>query len=118
MLWKGGSIARTLVAGEDGTWSFHGFSQAAANWAQNEGGDAALGSERETSALGRKFEAAVQTETAFAEELGAKAHVFGAVHTPEPELFFVALEKIQGLFQLFHGFVEVVSQVKNAWQPG
>ncbi len=77
-------------------------------------GDGALGGEGEVGAFGWELDAAVEAEAGFAEEFGAKAHVFGAIHTPEPELFFVALEEIHGLFELLHGFVEVGSQEKDA----
>src|SRR5229473_2711240 len=103
-----------LVAGEQGTGGLHGFGQAAADRAEDEGGDGALGGEGEVGAFGWELDAAVEAEAGFAEEFGAKAHVFGAIHTPEPELFFVALEEIHGLFELLHGFVEVGSQEKDA----
>src|SRR5216683_977057 len=106
-----------LVAGEQGTGGLHGFGEAAADGAENKSGDGALGSEREIGAFGWELDAAVEAEAGLAQEFGAKAHVFGAIHTPEPELFFVALEEIHGLFELLHGFVEVGSQEKDTEEP-
>jgi hypothetical protein len=106
-----------LAAGEDGAGDFHGFGQATADWAEDEGGDGALGSEGEVGGFGWELEAAVEAEAGFAQEFRAKAHVFGAIDAPEPELFFVALEEIHRLFELLHGFVEVGSQEKDAEKP-
>jgi hypothetical protein len=106
-----------LVAGVDLAGGFHGFGQAAADGAKDEGWDVALGSEREIGALRGKLDAAVEPEAGFAEEFGGKAHVFGAIDTPEPELFFVALEEIDRFFELLHGFIEIGSQEKDAQEP-
>ena len=108
-----------LVAGVgvDGPRGFHGFGQAAANGAEDEGWDGALRRQGEISGLRRKFDAAVEAEAGFAQEFGAEAHVFGAIDAPEPELFFVALQEIDGFLELFHGFIEVGSQIEDPKQP-
>jgi hypothetical protein len=107
-----------LVPGVDGAGGFHGLGQAAAHWAEDEGGDVALRREGQIGALGRKLDAAVEAEAGFAEEFGGKAHVFRAVDAPEPQFLFVALQEIDGFLELLHGLVEAGGQVKDAEEPG
>src|SRR5882757_9223629 len=108
-----------LVAGVgvDGARTFHRFGQAAADRAEGEGGDIALWSYREICGFGGKLDATIEAQAGFAQEFGAEAHVFGAIDAPEPELFFVALQEIDGFLELFHGFIEIGGQEKDAEEP-
>jgi hypothetical protein len=110
--------SKGLVAdGVDWAGGFHGLGQAAADWTEDEGGDGALWGKREIGAFAGKFDAAVEPKAGFAQEFGRKAHIFGTVDAPEPKLFFVALEEIDGFLELFHGFIEVGGQEKDAEEP-
>jgi hypothetical protein len=107
-----------LVAGGKDAGLFDGFGEAAAHGAEGEGGDFGFGLDREIGGLAGEFAAAVEGQSGFAKEFGGKAHVFGAIDAPEPQLFFIALEKIQGLFELGHGAIEGGSQEKDVERPG
>jgi hypothetical protein len=86
-----------LVGGVYGPRRFDGLGQAAADGSQNEGGDGALRRESEIGGLAREFGALVQAHANFSQEFGGKTHVLGAIDAPEPELFFMALQEIEGL---------------------
>ncbi len=64
-----------------------------------------------------KLDAAIEAQAGFAQEFGAEAHVFGAIDAPEPELFFVALQEIDGFLEFFHGLIEIGGQKKDSEQP-
>jgi len=65
-----------------------------------------------------KFGALIQLHPRLAEELGGEAHVFGAIHAPEPEFLLVPLEKVQTLLELLHGSVKRRSEEVNREIPG
>jgi hypothetical protein len=119
---KVAEVRRTppLVAsvGVDWPWGFHGFGQATADRAQDEGWDGALWREGEIGGFGREFDAAIEAEAGFAKEFGAEAHVFGSIDAPKPELFFVTLQEIDRFLQFFHGFIEIGGQKEHAEEPG
>lgn len=107
-----------LVAGGEDAGQLDGLGEAAAHGAQGEGGDFGFRLDGKVGRFAGKFAAAIEGQSGFTEEFGGKAHVFGAVDAPEPQLFFIALQKIQRLFQLGHGAVEGGSQEKDLQQPG
>jgi len=106
-----------LVASVDCARGFHRLGEAAADGAEDEGGDGALGRQGEIGGFVRKFDATVEPQAGFAEEFRGETHIFGAIDSPKPELFLMALEEIHRLLELFHGFVEVGSQVKDPEKP-
>ena len=107
------SVTGRLDAGE-----LNGLGKSTANGAENKGGNIALRSNGEIGSFAWKFDAAIKLKAGVFEEFGGEAHVFAAVHTPEPEFFFVALEKVEGFFELFHGAVKGGSKEEHAEFPG
>jgi hypothetical protein len=97
---------RGLVGGVDGSWRLDGLGQAAADGSEDKGRHGAFGRDGQVSGFAGKLGAFVQTHADFAEELGGKAHVFGAINAPEPQFLFVALQEVQRLFELLHGAIE------------
>ena len=97
---------------------FDGFGKTAANRPKDEGRDIAFRLDGEVGGFARKFVAAVQVETGFLEKLGGEAQVCGAVHAPEPEFLFIALEEMEGLLELLHGAVEGGSKEEDGQSPG
>jgi hypothetical protein len=107
-----------LVAGGEDAGLLDGLGEAAAHGAQGERGDFGFGLDGEIGGFAGKFAAAVEGQSGFAEEFGGKAHVFGAIDAPEPQFFLIALEKIQGFFELGHRAAEGRSQEKDVERPG
>lgn len=107
-----------LVASGEDARLFDGLSQAAAHGAEGESGDFGFGLDGKIGGFAGKFAAAIEDQSGFAEEFGGETHVFGAVDAPEPQLFFVALEKIESFFELGHGAVERRSQKEDVEGPG
>src|SRR6267378_3658632 len=107
-----------LIAGNGAARHFDGFGEPAAHRAQDKGGDLAFRGQRYAGGLSWKFGAAVELQPRVFEKLGRKAHVFGAVHTPEPQLLFLALEEIQGFFQPLHSTVKGPGEKEDAEVPG
>ena len=110
---KQGLVAGGLDAGE-----FDGLSEAAANGSEDESGDIPFGLEGEVGSLAGELGTLVHVQAGFLEEFGGKAHVLSAVYSPEPELFFVALEEMQGFFELLHGAIEGGCQEVDGKGPG
>jgi len=110
---KCGLVAGGLDAGE-----FDGLSEAAANGSEDESGDITFGLEGKVGSLARELGTLVHVQSGFLEEFGGKAHVLSAVNTPEPELFFVALEEMEGFFELLHGAIKGGSQEEYGEGPG
>src|SRR6266404_3536248 len=110
---RGGSVAGGYAASY-----FDGFGESASHRPQDKGGDLALRSQRDAGGFSWKFCAAVQLQSRLFEKLSRKAHVFGAVHTPEPQLLFLALQEIQALLELLHGPVKGRGEKKDAELPG
>ncbi len=96
----------SVASGSGAARYFNGFGQATAHRSKNEGRYLAFGSQRHTGSFSGKFCAAIQPQTRFFQKLGRKTHVFGAIYAPKPELFFLALEKIQSPFEFFHRAIE------------
>jgi hypothetical protein len=113
-----GLSATSLVADSYGADGVHGFRKIPTDGAQYEGWDLPLGHQGQVCGLARKFAAAIEFQTRFAKEFGGEAHVLGAIYTPEPQFFFVALQKVQALFQLLHAPIKRGSQKKDAKRPG
>ena len=109
---------RRSIASGGYAGGFHGFGQAAAHGAENEGGNIALGLDGEIGGFAGKFSAAVELQTTLAEEFGREARIGGAVNAPEPQLFLVALEELQRLLKLLHGAVEGTGKEEDAEGPG
>lgn len=109
---------KELVAGGYRASHFDGFGEAAAHWPQDKGRNLAFGSQRYAGSLPWEFSAAVELQPRVFEKFSRKTHVFGAVHTPEPQLFFLALQEIQTLFELLHGAVKRPRKKKHAKVPG
>jgi hypothetical protein len=108
-----------LVGGVDGAGGdFYRLGEAAADRSQGEGGDSALRLYGEIGGLAREFGAIIEAHAGFLEKLSGETHVFGAVDTPEPKLFFIPLEEVEGLLELFHGAIKGRSQKKDAERPG
>ena len=114
----GSRLAKGSVAGNDAASNFDGFGEAAAHRPKNKGGDLALRSQRNAGGFFWKFNAAVKLQSRLFEELSRKAHIFRAVHTPEPQLLFLALQEIQALLELLHGPVKGPGEKKDAELPG
>jgi hypothetical protein len=94
------------AGGVDRPGRLHRFSQATAYRPQDSSRNGALRLESQAGGFAGEFDAAVEFHAGFAEKLDGKTHVFGAVDAPEPEFFFVALEKIERFLELFHGAIE------------
>src|SRR6266481_2280069 len=91
-------VARELNAAA----GLHGFSQPPTD--KPEGGcrGIALWLKRKDRGLSGKFIAAIKLQAGVFQEFSRKTHVFGAVHTPEPQLFLVALQEMQRLPEFLH----------------
>jgi hypothetical protein len=109
---------RQLIAGEADAAVFDRFGEAAADRAKDEGRDVAFGFERETRGFAWKLEAAVEEQTDFFKEFRRERQVGSAVDTPEPKLFFIALEEAETFFELLHGAIKGRGQEENADIPG
>src|SRR5215471_1076561 len=110
--------SRGLVAGgKDGARNLERFGQTAPHRGESECRHVLFGSDREARGLARELIAAVKAEPGFLQELSGEAQVFGAVHAPEPQLFFIPLEEVQTLFELFHGAVKGAGQEIDAKRP-
>jgi hypothetical protein len=107
-----------LVAGGGYAGRFHRFGQTTADGAQQEGRNVALGFNREIRGFARKFDAAIEMKTTFSQKLSGEAGVGGAIHSPKPELFLVALEELEGFLELLHSAVERPSKEEDAKTPG
>jgi hypothetical protein len=107
-----------LVAGEAEATGFDRLGQATTDCAEGESGHVALRFKRQTSGLARKLKAAVELEASFLEEFGGEADIGGAIHSPEPELLFLALEEVEGVMELLHGAIKGGSQKEDAESPG
>jgi hypothetical protein len=94
------------AAGGRAARQFDRFGQASAHGPEDKRGHFALRSQRHVGSLLRKFPAAVQPQSRVLEKLSRETHIFGAVHTPKPQLLFLTLEEIQSLFQFFHRAIE------------
>jgi hypothetical protein len=94
------------VAGGHGTRCFDRLCKPAAHRTECESGNFAFRRHGKAGGLAGKFLAAVELHSGFFQEFGGKSQVFGTVHAPEPEFFFVALQEVKALFQLFHGAIE------------
>src|SRR5467141_3840211 len=109
---------RGSIAGGYAASYFDGFGESAAHRPQDKGGNLALRSQRDAGGFSWKFSAAVELQSRLFEKLSRKAHVFGAVHTPKPQLLFLALEEIQALLELLHGPVKGPGKKKDTELPG
>jgi len=107
----------SVAGGGEAAGGLDRFGEAAAHWPKDEGGHLALGNQGDVSGFAWEFPAHIQLQTRFAQEFGGKAHIGSAIHSPEPELLFVALEKVEGLLQLFHGAVKGGRQKKDGEGP-
>jgi len=107
-----------LVAGGESAGHFERFSQTAAHRSQRESRHVLFGRDGQVGGLAGKLEAAIQAQAGFLEELGGEAQVFGAVHTPEPKLFLVALKEVESFLKLFHGAIERAGQEVDTERPG
>ena len=109
---------RALITRCEGSGLLDRFGKAAAHRAKNKRRNFPFGHQREIGGLPGKFPSPVKPETGFAEKLCGKTHVLGAVHAPKPEFLFMALQEVEGLFDLFHGAIEGRRQEKDAKNPG
>ena len=105
------------VTGNHGARRFDRFGEAAAHRAENECWNIALWAQRNIGGFAREFGTLIKLETGFFQKFSGETQVFGAVHAPKPELFFMALEEVQGLFELFHGAIERRGQKEYAQVP-
>src|SRR5579863_10552980 len=108
----------TSVARSHGARGFDGFGEAAAHGPEGKCGNFALRWNREARGLARKFLAAVELHSGFFQKFGGETQVFGAVNAPKPELFLVALQEVEALFQLFHGAIEGAGEEIDGQSPG
>jgi hypothetical protein len=108
----------TSVTRCHGARGFDGFGEAAAHGAERKCGNFALWWDGEAGGLARKFLPAVELHSGFFQEFGGETQVFGAVNTPEPELFFIPLQKIQTLFQFLHGAIKGAGEEIDGQSPG
>jgi hypothetical protein len=95
-------LDRELVPDSYRSQNIYRFRQVAPYGTQYEGWNLPLGHQGKVRSFAREFAAAIKFEARFAKEFGGEAHVLGAVHSPEPQLFFVALQEVQALFELLH----------------
>ena len=94
------------IPGELKPGHFDGLGEASPYRTEHERRNVAFGFYRKAGCLLREFQTPVEPEARFFQELRRKPKVRSAIDTPEPKLFFVALEKAERLLQLFHGTVE------------
>ena len=94
------------VAGDCAACGLYRFGKSAADRAEDERRDLALRRQGKIGGAARKFGTVIQFQPCLAEELGGKAHILGAVDSPEPELLLMALEEVERLFELLHGPVK------------
>src|SRR5213082_62960 len=108
-----GSVARG-----GGTNRVHRFGQSTAHRSENGRRNFSFRSQGNAGGPLGEFVSAVQPHAGFPEKLRRKAHVFGALHSPEPQLVFLPLQEIQRLFQSLHGAVKRGSQEVHIQRPG
>ena len=113
--WKAGVGS---VAGELDAPGFDRFGKAAADKAEGGSRGIAFWFKREDSGFGGEFVAAVELQTGVFQKFGGETHVLGAVDAPEPELFLIALEEVQGFFELLHRAIERGGQKEDSQGPG
>lgn len=109
---------RRLVSGRASAWGLYRFSQSPPYRAQYERRDLTLGSKRKIGSPAWKFRAMIQLEPCLAQKLGGKSHVLRAIHTPEPQLFLMPLQEVQGFLEFLHRAVKRRSQEENSKIPG
>lgn len=107
-----------LVAGEADPTDFDRFGQPTADGSKHEGGHVPLRFEGKIGRLAGKLNAAIELKTGFLQEFCGKTEISGAVYTPKPELFLIALEEVERVLELFHGTVEGGGQEENTEAPG
>ena len=107
----------SLIASEEEAAGLNRLGEATTNRPKNESGNGALGFNRQGGCLTRKFEAAVQMQARLLQKLGREAEILGTIHAPEPELFFIALEKGECLFEFLHGPVKGRGEEENGQIP-
>src|SRR5271155_6188697 len=96
---------------------FDGFGQIAPHRSEDKRRHLAFRHQGQVRGLARKFPTTIQFQSSLAEELCRKAHIFGAVDAPEPELLFLALQEVQRLLKLFHGPIKGRSEEEDAQRP-
>jgi hypothetical protein len=106
-----------LVAGKEEAAGLNRLGEATPNRSKDERGNGALGFNRQGGCLARKFDTAVEMQARFLQKFGREAEILGTIHTPKPELFFIALEKGQCLFEFLHGPVKGRGEEENAQIP-
>src|SRR5579859_722450 len=110
--------SRSVASGGGDTNRLYGFGQSAAHRPENGGGHFSFRSQRNAGGPLGKFRAAVQPHAGLAQKLRGETHVFGALDSPEPQLVFLALQKVQRFLELLHGAVERRSQEVHVERPG
>src|SRR4029077_20734748 len=106
------------IAGSHGARRFDGFGETAAHGSERKCGNFALRRNGEAWNLAREFLAAVKLQTSFFQKFGGETQVLGTVHTPEPELFLVALQEVESFFQLLHGAIQGAGEEIDGQSPG
>src|SRR6266446_6841413 len=114
---EAGRGSPALIPGGHRARFFDQLGKPAAHRPDRKCGNLALGGHREAGSLVRKFLPPVQLQASFLQELGRKSQVFRSVHAPEPELFFIPLQKVQTFFKLLHRPVKGTGQKVHAKIP-
>src|ERR1017187_1931444 len=62
----------------------------------------AVRSNRDQCRAPRKFRTLIQLQSCFSKQLSRKIRIIASIHAPEPQTFFVHLQKTQTLFQFLY----------------
>src|ERR1700751_5242467 len=95
-----------LVAGELDATGVYGFCESTPDKAQCRGGSIAFRLERKEGGFPGEFIAPIELQAGVFQKFCRKTHVPGSIHSPEPQLFLVALQEVQRLLELLHGAVK------------
>ena len=107
----------SLIASEEEAAGLNRLGEATTNRPKNESGNGTFGFNGQGGCLTRKFETAVEMQARLLQKFGREAEILGTIHAPEPELFFIALEKGECLFEFLHGPVKGRGEEENGQIP-
>lgn len=105
------------VAGELDAARLYRFREPPANEAECGRWGVAFRLKGEDGSFPWEFIAAIELQAGVFQEFRGKTHILGAVYTPEPQLFLVALQEAQRLLELLHGSVKGGGQEEDAQRP-
>src|ERR1700687_3384049 len=107
-----------LIPGDADASCIDRTGQPAANRSQQNGRDALRWRKGDIRRPAREFKPAVHAQSRLLHQLPGEVRVVGSLHAPEPEPFFLLLQKLQGLFQFRHRAVKRGSEEIYGQGPG